>query len=94
MKKIGILVSGRGSNMTAIIDACKRGYLLANVVIIISDNPDAKALIIAKERKISTIHFDIQVCKNLQLLDTSICKVLHNYQVDLVFHFLILLLTF
>ena len=84
MKKIGILVSGRGSNMTAIIDACKRGYLLANVEIIISDNPDAKALIIAKERKISTIHFDIQVCKNLQLLDTSICKVLHNYQVDLV----------
>ena len=30
MKKLGILVSGRGSNMTAIIDACERGLLLAN----------------------------------------------------------------
>ncbi len=84
MKKLGILVSGRGSNMTAIIDACKRGYLLANVEIIISDNPDAKALIIAKERKISTIHFHTPVCKNLQLLDTSICEVLRNYEVDFV----------
>ena len=62
MKKLGILVSGRGSNMTAIIDACEEGYLLANVEIVISDNPDAEALIIAKERKISTIHFDTPVC--------------------------------
>ena len=84
MKKLGILVSGRGSNMTAIIDACERGYLLANVEIVISDNPDAEALIIAKERKISTIHFDTPVCKNLRSLDTSICEVLRNYEVDFV----------
>ena len=84
MKKLGILVSGRGSNMTAIIDACERGYLLANVEIVISDNPDAEALIIAKERKISTIHFDTPVCKNLRLLDTSIYEVLRNYEVDFV----------
>ena len=84
MKKLGILVSGRGSNMTAIIDACERGYLLANVEIVISDNPDAEALAIAKERKISTIHFDTPVCKNLRLLDTSICEVLRNYEVDFV----------
>ena len=84
MKKLGILVSGRGSNMTAIIDACEQGYLLANVEIVISDNPDAEALTIAKERKISTIHFDTPVCKNLRLLDTSICEVLRNYEVDFV----------
>ena len=84
MKKLGILVSGRGSNMNAIIDACERGYLLANVEIVISDNPDAEALIIAKERKISTIHFDTPVCKNLRLLDTSIYEVLRNYEVDFV----------
>ena len=84
MKKLGILVSGRGSNMTAIIDACERGYLLANVEIVISDNPDAEALTIAKERKISTIHFDTPVCKNLRLVDTSIYEVLRNYEVDFV----------
>ena len=84
MKKLGILVSGRGSNMTAIIDACERGYLLANVEIVISDNPDAEALTIAKERKISTIHFDTPVCKNLRLLDMSIYEVLRNYEVDFV----------
>ena len=59
-------------------------YLLSNVEIVISDNPDAEALTIAKERKISTIHFDTPVCKNLRLLDTSICEVLRNYEVDFV----------
>ncbi|MEC7875957.1 MAG: phosphoribosylglycinamide formyltransferase [Pseudomonadota bacterium] len=84
MKKLGILVSGRGSNMTAIVDACKQGYLLANVEIVISDNPDAEALIVAKERKINTIYFDTPVCKKPGLLDTSICEVLRHYEVDLV----------
>jgi len=84
MKKLGILVSGRGSNMTAIVDACKQGYLLANVEIVISDNPDAEALIVAKERKINTIYFDTPVCKKPELLDTSICEVLRHYEVDLV----------
>ncbi len=84
MKRLGILVSGRGSNMTAIIDACEKGNLLANVEIVISNNPDAEALVTAKERKINAIHFDASVCENPELLDTSICNVLCDYEVDLV----------
>ena len=84
MKKLGILVSGSGSNMSAIIDACEQGHISASVEIVLSNNADAKALSIAKERKISTIHFDTPVFKNLRLLDTSICEVLRNYEVDFV----------
>jgi len=46
MKKLAILASGSGSNAQAIIDACKGGILkgLAEVVVIISNNPNAKVL--------------------------------------------------
>lgn len=42
--KVGILVSGRGSNMEAIIKNSKEGRIDAEVVIVLSDNPDAPAL--------------------------------------------------
>ena len=50
MKKLGILVSGQGSNMTAILNACEQGYLQAEVEVVISSNPNAKALTKAKEK--------------------------------------------
>ena len=57
MKKLGILVSGRGSNMSAIIDACEQGRISASVEIVLSNNADAKALSIAKERRIKKDFF-------------------------------------
>ena len=42
--RVGILVSGRGSNMEAIIRNAKEGKIDAEVVIVLSDNPDAPAL--------------------------------------------------
>lgn len=41
---IGVLVSGRGSNLQAIIDAIERGELLARIVLVISNNAEAYAL--------------------------------------------------
>ncbi len=44
MLKLGVLVSGRGSNLQAIIDSIERGILKAKVELVISDNPEAYAL--------------------------------------------------
>jgi len=44
MIKLGILVSGRGSNMESIIRSIESGELDAEVSIVLSDNPDAPAL--------------------------------------------------
>lgn len=41
---LGVLVSGRGSNLQAILDEIKNGRLNARVGIVVSDNPDAAAL--------------------------------------------------
>ena len=84
MKKLGILVSGQGSNMTAILNACEQGYLQAEVEVVISSNPYAKALTKAKERKIDVISFNETTNKNPEVLDTSIFEVLHEHKVDLV----------
>tara|TARA_B100001250_G_C19753592_1_gene769006 strand:- start:80 stop:661 length:582 start_codon:yes stop_codon:yes gene_type:complete len=80
MKKLGILVSGRGSNMTAILDACEKGNLSASVEIVISNNPDAEALVTAKEKKINRICFD----ERIRNLDATICESLRLHEVDLV----------
>ena len=54
--KIGILISGRGSNMVAIVDAVKSGDVPgAEIAVVISDKPDAAGLEKALERGVETV---------------------------------------
>jgi len=54
--KLGILISGRGSNMVAIIDAVKSGEIPdAEVAVVISDKPDAAGLEKARARGVETV---------------------------------------
>ena len=54
--KIGILISGRGSNMVALVDAVKSGEIPdSEVAIVISDKPDAPGLGKASERGVETV---------------------------------------
>jgi phosphoribosylglycinamide formyltransferase-1 len=54
--KIGILISGRGSNMAALIDAVASGEIPASeVVIVISDKPDAPGLVRARVSGVDTL---------------------------------------
>ncbi len=56
--RLGVLVSGRGSNLQAIIDKSKSGEIDAEVVVVISDNPNAYALARSKEAGIEAIYID------------------------------------
>ena len=54
--KIGILISGRGSNMVALVDAVKSGDIPdSEVAVVISDKPDAPGLEKARERGVETL---------------------------------------
>jgi len=54
--KIGILISGRGSNMTALVDAVQSGEIAdAEVALVVSDKADAGGLAKAAERGIETV---------------------------------------
>jgi len=84
MKKLAILVSGRGSNMSAIIDACEQGCISASVEIVLSNNADAKALSIAKEKRINTVYISSQTHTNPEQLDAVMRNTLLKHNVDLI----------
>jgi phosphoribosylglycinamide formyltransferase-1 len=54
--KLGVLVSGRGSNLQAIIDNIEQGRLSAELAVVISDQADAYALERARKHNISGVH--------------------------------------
>ena len=56
---LGILISGNGSNMKNIIDACKNGSLKSSVSVVISDNPLAKGLSLANKENIESVHVEL-----------------------------------
>jgi phosphoribosylglycinamide formyltransferase-1 len=56
--RIGVLISGRGSNLQAIIDAAQAGQITAEVAVVISNNPDAAGLERARTAHIATVVMD------------------------------------
>ncbi len=52
MKRIGILLSGRGSNFEAIADNVASGRLKAEIAIVVSNRPESRGLEIARERRL------------------------------------------
>jgi phosphoribosylglycinamide formyltransferase 1 len=58
MKRLVILISGRGSNMTAIIDAVAMGRIAGEIAAVISNRPDAAGLAIAADRGIAAHSID------------------------------------
>ncbi|MBL8100236.1 MAG: phosphoribosylglycinamide formyltransferase [Anaerolineales bacterium] len=57
ISRLVVLISGNGSNLQAILDACKSGELDAIVVCVISNKADAYGLVRAKNAGIDAIHF-------------------------------------
>jgi phosphoribosylglycinamide formyltransferase 1 len=53
--RLAILISGRGSNMTAIVRACLTGAIAAQPVVVISDRPEAPGLTSARELGVPTV---------------------------------------
>ncbi len=58
MKNIAVLASGRGSNLEAIIKNIENGTCLANLVLVISDNPNARALEITQAHGFKALYVD------------------------------------
>jgi phosphoribosylglycinamide formyltransferase 1 len=84
MKKIGILISGRGSNMLALIRAVEDGRIpQAEVAIVISNVPNAAGLDRARERGVATVTLDHRG-KTREDHDRAMAAELRSRGVDLV----------
>jgi phosphoribosylglycinamide formyltransferase-1 len=83
--RFGILVSGRGSNMRAILEAISDGTLPAVAALVLSNNPEAPALGVAQEHGVPTHtvdHRDFR--KNRAAFEREIDVALRSHSVDLV----------
>lgn len=82
--RLGFLASGRGSNMQAIIEACKNGKIKAEPVVVISNNATAGALEIARRESIAAFHLSNHTHPDPDLLDQAITETLQHHHADLV----------
>jgi phosphoribosylglycinamide formyltransferase-1 len=82
--RIAVLVSGRGSNLQAIIDSIENGYLQSQISIVISDISDAYALVRARTHGINAVHIDPRRFDSKESYEAEIQKVLDSHNVQLV----------
>jgi len=83
-KRIGVLVSGRGTNLQAIIDACEKGEIPAEVVLVISNKKDAYALERAKRHNIPALFISHKAFPNREEFEKALIAELDKREVDLV----------
>ena len=82
--KLAVLVSGRGSNLQAIIDSIEREELNAHISIVISSTRDAMALKRAEKHGIKTIFIDPTAYLNSKEYDKVLIEKLKEFSIDLI----------
>lgn len=70
--RLVVLISGNGSNLQAILDACASGDLAAQVVSVISNKADAYGLVRAKNAGVEAIHFSKRENESRQEYDARL----------------------
>jgi formyltetrahydrofolate-dependent phosphoribosylglycinamide formyltransferase len=77
--RLVILISGNGSNLQAILDACASGNLPAAVVAVISNNADAYGLVRAYDARVEAIHFPKLGSESRRDYDARLAEIILTY---------------
>lgn len=84
MIRIGVLISGSGSNLQAILDGCREGRIDGKVVIVISDKQDAYGLERARKAGVEAIFLDPVSYETKSAYNQALAETLKERGVDLV----------
>ncbi|MCO5399877.1 phosphoribosylglycinamide formyltransferase [Ralstonia soli] len=84
MKNIVILISGRGSNMEAIVRACQAEGWSGRIAAVISNRPDAAGLKFAASHGIATAVVDHKAFPDRDSFDAALAQVIDGFSPDLV----------
>ncbi|WDD95031.1 phosphoribosylglycinamide formyltransferase [Burkholderia sp. FERM BP-3421] len=84
MKKLVILISGRGSNMEALVDACARERWPAQIAAVIANRPDAAGLAFAASHGIATAVVDHRGFDSRDSFDAALAAEIDRFAPDLV----------
>jgi phosphoribosylglycinamide formyltransferase-1 len=82
--KLGVLVSGSGTNLQAIIDACESGKIPAEVKVVVSNKPGVYALERAKKHGIPNYVVDHKLYQTREDFEREVIKILKEHEVELV----------
>ncbi len=82
--KLAIFISGRGSNMLSILEACKSSDFPAEIVLVLSNRPDAKGLTLAESLNIPTECVDHKTFDTREIFETEISSRLQKYDIDFI----------
>jgi len=84
-KRVAVLISGRGSNMAALIEAAKDKSYPAEIALVVSNRPDAGGLLVANAAGIATEIVDhTQFGKDRAAFERALQATLEKQQIDLV----------
>lgn len=84
LSRLVILISGNGTNLQAILDACKSGELHAQAVSVISNKADAYGLVRAKNANIEAIYFAKLETETRQAYDKRLADLITPRQPDYI----------
>jgi len=83
-RRIGVLISGRGSNLQALIDATRDGRLEAQIAVVISNRPGAQGLERARAASILAVTLDHRGFATRDLFEHALVRELRAHDVSLV----------
>src|SRR5687767_4549591 len=83
-KRVAILISGRGSNMAALIDAASDPAYPAEIVLVVSNRPGAPGLAYATQRGIATAAIDHKAFATREAFDAAIEEKLAKARVEII----------
>lgn len=83
-RRLGVLISGRGSNLQAIVEAIDSGRLDASIAVVISNKPGAEGLGRARAAGLPTEVLDHRLFASRSAYDAALVEVLRGHGVGLV----------
>jgi phosphoribosylglycinamide formyltransferase-1 len=83
-RRTAIFISGRGSNMDALIDAARNPDFPAEIALVASNRPDATGLANAKARGIATAAVDHKIYAGRDAFEASLQQILEIHHIDLI----------
>ena len=82
--RVGVLISGFGSNMMKLIESCENNDSKASIELVFSNNPNAKGIEYAKSNGIRVISIDHKNYENRNEFDDQVNKVLLDHDIELI----------
>ena len=82
--RVGVLISGFGSNMMKLIESCEKNDNKASIELVFSNNPNAKGIEYAKSKGIKVISIDHKNYENRDEFDNQVNKVLLDHDIEFI----------